>query len=147
MIRNRHTFGLIAVCVLVVLSGCGMTEQVWSLNVRGSGEPVDDGFVFNGTVYLGGNSGEVVVHDVRVVFVTANGTPVETVRIGRLNSSYRMKNVTVTLDAPPRRVRVVAGEVESPSDARYSFSGVRRTGPDDGYSPYTQNRTDRGQRG
>lgn len=141
MIQSRRTFGLLAVCVLVMLSGCGMSEQVWSLSVRGTGDSVNDGFRFDGTVDLGGKAGGVTIHDVRVVFVAANGTTIETVAIGRLNSSHRVENVSVTLETAPRRIRVVAGHIESPDDARYSFSGVKRTGPDDGYTPYTQNST------
>lgn len=140
MTQKRHTLGLIAVCTLIILSGCS-GEQVWSLSVRGTGDQVDDEFVFDGTVELGGHTGEVAVHDVRVVFIAENDTTLRTVYIGRLNSSHELENITATLDSPPEYVRVMASQIESPNDARYHFSGVRRT-DGGGYSPYTQNLTE-----
>jgi hypothetical protein len=140
MTGTRFTLGLLAVCALVMLSGCGMEDQVWDLSVNGNLKPVDDEFVFNGTVELGGKTGNVTVHDVRVKFVAADNTTIKSVRVGRLNDTDRLENIIIRLNQKPQYVQVTASHVESPENARYGFSGLTLT-EDGDYRPYYQNTT------
>jgi hypothetical protein len=117
-----------------------MAEQVWEISVRGEGETVNETFVFDGRVSIGGNFGNVVVKDVRVEFLTADNTSIKTVRIGQINVTNQRENLTVRLNQTPAYIRVVADDVKSPEDARYAFSGLRRTESGD-YQEYTQETT------
>ncbi|MFC7046959.1 hypothetical protein ACFQH6_17520 [Halobacteriaceae archaeon GCM10025711] len=125
---------------MVVLSGCGMEEQVWELRVRGDGEMTNETFVFDGRVAIGGNLENVSVSDVRVQFLTEDNTTIRTVRVGDFGGAARRENLTIRLNQTPQYIRVVAGEVELPENARYGFSGLRRTDAGD-YREYTQETT------
>lgn len=86
-------------------------------------------------VELSGNSGGVTVHDVHVSFIAANNRTLKSVHVGHFNGTGRLKNITVHLEQKPQYVHVTAGSIESPDEARYSFSGLKLT--DDGdYRPY-----------
>lgn len=123
----------------VLLSGC-LSEQVWELRVRGDAEMTNETFVFDGRVTIGGKLGNVTVHDVRVRFLTADNTTIRTVRIGDFGGTERRKDLSVHLNQTPVYVQVVAAEVDSPEDARYGFSGLRRTETGE-YVEYTQETT------
>lgn len=140
MTRRRFTIGIVAVCIMVVLGGCGMAEQVWYLSVHGDVESVDDQQVFDGRVALEGKFGGVTAHGVHVQFIGANRSIIKSIHVGQLNGTNRRENITVRLDRKPQYVRVVAGRIESPEDARHSLSGLELT-EDGDYRPYYQNTT------
>ena len=70
---------------------------------------------------------DVTVHNVRVVFVAADNTTIRSVPVGRFNSTDEVENLTISLDQKPQYIRVVAGRIESPEDARYDITGLKRT--------------------
>ena len=131
------TLGLIAVCAMIMLSGCPTHDQAWNLSMHGSVDTVDDQVVFDGRVELGGMYGGVEVDDVRVVFVAADNTTINSVPVDQFNTTDRIENLTVSLDQKPQYIRVVAGRIESPEEARYHFGGLMLTENGE-YRPYDQ---------
>lgn len=131
---------IVAVCALIVLSGCPTHDQVWRLSVDGDADTVDGHAVFDGSVELGGMYGGVTVHDVRVVFVAADNTTIKSIPVGQFNTTDRIENLAISLDQKPQYVKVLAGHIESPKDARYDFSGLMRTENGD-YRTYYQETT------
>ena len=138
MSRSRTL--IVAVCVLVVLSGCATHDKVWSLSLHGSVDTVEGEPVFDGMVQLGGNTGHTTVSDVRVVFVTGDNTTIESVPVGQLNTTDRIENLTVPLDRKPQFIRIVAGRIDAPEDAEYDVSGLKLT-ENGGYRPFYQETT------
>lgn len=136
MTGRRQTLGLVVVCVLVLLSGC-TGEQVWDLSVRGEGETVNESFVFDGRVVIGGKLGNTTVHNARVEFLTANRTVIKTVWVGDLSRAMHRKNLSVRLSQTPEYIRVVADSVTTHENAQYAFSGLQRI-ESGGYREYTQ---------
>lgn len=131
------TLGLIAVCAMVMLSGCAMHDKVWSLSMHGNVDTVEGDPVFDGMVQLGGNTGHTTVYDVRVVFVAADNTTIKSVPVGQLNTTDRIENLTVSLDRRPRYIRIVIGRIDAPEDADHDVSGLRLTENGE-YRPFYQ---------
>ena len=56
MTGTRLTLGLLAVCALVMLTGCGTGGQYWELSVYGDVKTVDGERTFDGRVELHGKT-------------------------------------------------------------------------------------------
>lgn len=140
MTERRFTLGLLGVCALVMLTGCGTGGQYWELSVYGDVKTVDGEQTFDGRVELHGKTGGVTVRDVRVVFVGTDNTTIKSVPIGDLDGTHRRENLTVRLNQTPQSIRVIADRVKSPENARHAFTGLTLTESGD-YRQYDQNTT------
>jgi len=131
---RRRSF--VSVATLVMLAGC-TGYQSWELIASGTIEEADGVYHFTGEVGLTGNSGGVTVDGVRVVFLDANGSTLETVRIGMLGDDRQEANVSVDLDRPPKYILVRVSSIDAPENSEYGITGLERR--DDGrYYPYSE---------
>lgn len=146
MMTSRTLVVGIAVVVLALAGGvhvaygeCGGFGggAAWTMGVDAlDTETTDDGtFVFRGQVTISGN-GYPEAKGVRVVFLDENNETLESVPVGTMATrGQRRANVTANLSRPPERIVVTAESIETPDDADWWITGLKRHG--DGYATTT----------
>lgn len=126
---NRLTFTFV-LFILAVSAGCFGTPtdlqpslDVGIVNVT---ETNQDGTIsFSGEVVgLDVYEGRFRIENLRVVFLDASNTTLETVRVGTIRSSRFREPLVATLDQPPERVLLQADSVTT--DARLDVHGLAR---------------------
>lgn len=123
----------IVVVLLVLVSGC-TASQTWQLGANGSVEQVDEGNRFTGEVALSGKTGQVQVEGIRVIFLAADNTTLETVQVGTLGDDRNSVDIDVVFDRIPERVLVKVERIDAPSESDYGITGLER-GDDGNYFP------------
>ena len=120
--NNSKLLALVCLCVLVGLAGCDTTDQparavVGQDNVSVDGEQVR----LTGEVRLTGGTHNVILHQVRLRFVAANGTTIETIPIGTMSApagwGFLRVEYNTTVAEPPEELRLQIGTVDKPPDA------------------------------
>jgi hypothetical protein len=101
-------------------------------NVSVEGEQVR----LTGEVRLTGGTHNVTLHQVRLRFVAANGTTIQTIPIGSMTArGFRFTRVeyNTTVAEPPEELRLQIGTVDKPPDADLIVNGRRLENPDELY--------------
>jgi hypothetical protein len=145
-----NLMAIVCLCFLLLTAGCynttteqredPSTELVIDLeNTTAVGEDVRLG----GAVVLLNPIHNVTVHDVVLEFIAENGSTMETITIGELESGDGRTLPTVefktTFDDPPTELRFRIGRVENPENARFFVDGLRLKSEDPiGYVAFTQ---------
>ena len=108
--NNSKLLVLVCLCVLAGLAGCDTTDQparavVGQDNVSVEGEQVR----LTGEVRLTGGTHNVTLHQVRLRFVAANGTTIQTIPIGSMTargSRFTRVEYNTTVAEPPEELRL-----------------------------------------
>ena len=141
--NNSKLLVLVCLCVLVGLAGCDTTDQparavVGQDNVSVEGEQVR----LTGEVRLTGGTHNVTLHQVRLRFVAANGTTMQTIPIGTMTArGFRFTRVeyNATVAEPPEELRLQVGTVDKPPNAGLIVQGRQLVDADElSYTELTQ---------
>ena len=135
--NNSKLLALVCLCVLVGLAGCDTTDQparavVGQDNVSVEGEQVR----LTGEVRLTGGTHNVTLHQVRLRFVAANDTTIQTIPIGSMTargSRFTRVEYNTTVAEPPEELRLQFGTVDKPPDADLIVYGRRLESADELY--------------
>jgi len=141
--NNSKLLALVCLCILVGLAGCDTTDQparavVGQDNVSVEGEQIR----LTGEVRLTGGTYNVTLHQVRLRFVAANGTTIQTVPIGTMTArGFRFTRVeyNTTVAEPPEELRLQVGTVDKSPNADLIVQGRQLLDADElGYTELTQ---------
>ena len=130
-LKSSRLLAIVGVCLLLALAGCDGAK--YPANAEVELEDVSDGgeqIQFVGEVRFEGGGHDVTLHDVRLVFIAANGSMIRTIMVGEMtaNKSRRVKEVgfNATVSPPPEQLRLRIETVDNPEDAKFSAAGMRR---------------------
>jgi len=135
--NNSKLLALVCLCVLVGLAGCDTTDQPARAVVGQDNVSVEGGQVhLDGNVTLSGGTHNVTLHQVRLRFVAANGTTMQTIPLGTMTAhGFRFTRVqyNTSVPEPPEELRLQIGTVDKPPNADFIVYGRRLDNADELY--------------
>lgn len=153
--NRRHQIALVLSLVVLITLGVAAggiilqqitschqypNEKVWSLEVAALNvtQTEDGTVVFHGEVGVSGSTGSPRIDDVVVLFLDDTNRTLARVPVGDfgLNAQFE-RNLTVQLEAFPKRVLLETGSVSAGEDTKWGIVGLLR-GPDGRYREYVQ---------
>jgi len=135
--NNSKLLALVCLCILIGLAGCDTTDQPAQVTVHVDDRSVEGEQVYlDGNVTLTGGTHNVTLHQVRLQFVAANGTTMQTIPIGTMTargSRFTRVEYNTTVAEPPEELRLQIGTVDKPPDAELIVNGRRLENADELY--------------
>ena len=134
---------IVCLCLLVGLAGCDTTDQPAQVVVNVDDRSVEGEQVYlNGNVTLTGRFHNVTLHQVRLRFVAANGTTMQTIPIGTTTArgfKFTRVEYNTTVAEPPEELRLQVGTVDKSPNADLIVQGRQLLDADElGYTELTQ---------